>query len=222
MMILKRLGLALLLIMGAALIGALFIAAPVRAEGLDKGSTVLSIQLTRGDGDFLAPPDIDGYVTAYDHTEWGGQLQVQHLLSTNWALAASVGIGTTSETNTPGNSSLPGALDFEYSQSSFNVRLGLDRFAHISSDFHLYAGPGLQYWSGNSTFDDGVDEFDTPDVTRIALSGRLGAVVALSESINLNGHLGGYIGIANGEENGSEADWTPTGNEGAVGIAFAF
>ena len=220
-MILKRLGLALLLVSGAALIGALFVA-PASAAGLHKGSTVLSFQLARGDGDFVTAEDGSGFISAYDHSEWGGQAQVQHLLSDNWALAASFGIGTFKEKNEPGTNA-PLASDFEYTQSSWNVRFGFDRVAHITPEFHLYAGPGIQVWSGKQERDDGTPPvLESESVSRIALNGRIGTHVALSESVGLNGHIGGYIGRAQADDAGAEASWCPSGNEGAVGIAFHF
>jgi hypothetical protein len=221
-MILKRLGLALALITGAALLGALLVF-PASAQGLTKGSTVLSFQLAHGDGDFVTPEAGTGFITAYDHSEWGGQAQVQHLISENWALAVSFGLGTFKETNEPGSAAPPATTDFEYSQSSWNVRLGFDRVAHITPEFHLYAGPGIQVWSGKAKFDDGTNpEIESESTSRLALSGRLGAFVSLSESIGLNGHLGGYIGRASADDAGAEASWTPSGHHGALGIGFQF
>src|SRR5687768_6071927 len=130
-MILKRLGLALALVVGAALLGALLVAPASAMTGLHKGSTVLSFQFAHGDGDFVTPEVGTGFITAYDHTEWGGQAQVQHLVSENWALAVSLGLGTFKETNEPGANAVPGSTDFEYSQSSWNVRFGMDRMAHL-------------------------------------------------------------------------------------------
>lgn len=222
-MILKRLGLALALVVGAALLGALLVAPASAVTGLEKGSTVLSFQLAHGDGDFVTPEFGTGFITAYDHTEWGGQAQVQHLVSDNWALAVALGLGTFKETNEPGSNAIPGSTDFEYSQSSWNVRFGMDRVAHLTPSFHLYAGPGIQIWSGNATFDDGTSpEVESENTSRIALSGRIGAIVALSDSFGLNGHIGGYIGRASADDAGAEASWMPSGNHGALGIAFHF
>jgi hypothetical protein len=219
-MILKRLMLALALVAGAALLGALLIA-PASAQGLTKGSSVLSIQLAHGDADF-ASPVAGGYMSAYEHSEWGGQAMFQHLLSENWALALSAGIGTFSETNSPGTGAIPGAEEFEYTQSSFNVRAGFDRFVHLSPEFHLFAGPGIQYWTGKGETDDGVTTAERPSVTRIALSGRMGAHVALGDSFGLTGYVGGFIGRASADEDGAEASWTPSGHNGAMGVAFSF
>ncbi len=192
------------------------------AEGLDKGSSIVSFQLTRGDGDFVTAVDPAGYISAYDHSEWGVQVQYQRLLSSAWALSLGLGLGFSSETNEPGTAAAPGAEDFEYSQDSWQARIGFDRFAHISPAFHLYAGPGIQYWSGEQERGLSSSQASSPTTSRIGLSGRIGVHVALSETVALNGHLGGYIAHASAEEAGAKASWWPTGNEGAVGLALDF
>ena len=58
---------------------------PVRAEGLAKGSNLLSFQLTTGTADLATPEGGTGGITAYDHSEWGGQIHFQRLLSDDWA-----------------------------------------------------------------------------------------------------------------------------------------
>jgi hypothetical protein len=209
--------LALVLVAGAA-----FLAIPASAQGLAKGSTLLSFQFAHGNGDFATPESGTGGITAYDHSEWGGQLLLQHLVSENWALAVSAGIGTFKETDEPGTNAAPGTDDFVYTQSSFNGRLGFDRFVHISPEFHLYAGPGLQFWSGKAEFDDGTTVVESENTTRVALSGRIGVHTSLSESVGLNGYMGGYLGRASATDTGAKASWMPSGHDGAVGISFSF
>jgi hypothetical protein len=202
---------------------ALLAVAPARAEGLAKGSSILSFQLTTGTAD-LATPEVfsPGGITAYDHSEWGGQVHFQHLLSDDWALALSGGIGTFKETDEAGTNALPGTDDFVYKQSSMQFRVGADRFVHISPTFHLFVGPGIQFWSGKATFDDGTTEIESERAKRIALNGRMGAHVALSDGVGLTGHLGHYLGFANATDTGAKVNWTPSGIESAVGFAFKF
>jgi hypothetical protein len=170
----------------------------------------------------VTTPDAGGYISAYDHSEWGLQVQYQRLLSHDWALALSLGLGMFSETNEPGTLSAPGAEDFKYEQESWQARFGFDRFAHISPTFHLYAGPGIQFWSGEQERGFESSQVQSSSVSRIAISGRIGAHVALSETFGLNGHLGGYIGHASAEDSGAKASWWPTGNDGSVGVSLAF
>ena len=224
MAIARRIGLALALVVGAALVTA-FLFAPARAAEVVEGSNILSFQLVHGDADFGTPEAISpGEVTAYSHSEWGGQVQFQRLLSDKWALALSAGIGTFSETNEYGTNAPPGSPDGEYTQSSWNVRVGVDRFVSLADDFQLYAGPGIQYWTGDSEFDFvaiGVVGVSEP-TTRIALSGRVGANVGISSALALNGFMGGYVGSASSEQEGAKASWMPSGFQGGLGLAFGF
>ena len=224
MVMARRLGLALALVAGAALVTALLFA-PARAAEVVKGSNILALQLAHGDGDFVSPETGDGVISAFDHTEWGGQIQFQHLLSDKWALALSGGIGTFSETNKYGyNFDPPGSPDGEYTQSSWNIRIGADRFVHLSPDFHLFVGPGIEYWSGDAKYDFPAEPFvaETGTTTRVSLTGRVGANVGLSSALALTGYIGGYVGTASADQAGAEASWTPSGNQAAVGLAFGF
>jgi len=224
MVIARRLGLALALVAVAALVTALLFA-PAKAAELAKGSNIISLQLTHGDADFAEPEFGSGSITAFDHSEWGGQLQLQHMLSDKWALAASYGIGTFSETNKPGDNAAPNSPDGEYTQSSWNVRLGADRFVSLADDFYLFAGPGIEYWSGSAEFDFPAPPFpyvtETGQTNRISLTGRIGVHIGLSSSLALNGHFGCYVGSASVDQAGAEASWMPSGNQGALGLAFS-
>ena len=198
-----------------------FVAAPARAEGLAKGSNILSFQLTTGTADLTGPEVFSpGFISAYDHSEWGGQIHFQRLLSDDWALALSGGIGTFSETNVPGDNAAPGEEDFKYTQSSVQFRIGADRFVHLSPTFHLFVGPGIQYWSGDAKQEQGTASLETATTTRWAFNGRLGAHVFLGDSFGLEGHLGHYFGFASAKDAGAEASWNPSGIESAVGISF--
>lgn len=194
-----------------------FVAAPARAQGLAKGSNLLSLQFTTGTADLATPEGGSGDITAYDHSEWGGQIQFQRLLSDDWAIALSGGIGTFKETDTPAD---PGEDEFEYTQSSTQFRIGADRFVHISPTFHLFVGPGIQYWSGSAKFEEGGVSIESENTTRFAFNGRMGAHVALGSSFGLEGHVGHYFGTASAEDAGAEVSWTPSGFESAVGISF--
>jgi hypothetical protein len=193
------------------------------AKEVEKGSAFLSIMLTHGTADLIAPEEFTtGSVSAYDHSEWGGQAMYQYLISENWAIAPSVGIGTFSETDEPGDNALPGEADFEYSQSSFNVRLGLDRFVNLSDGFALYVGPGIAYWNGKAKFEQDPNEAESESVSRISLDGRIGGHIAVSETFNLTGYIGHYIGHASGEDAGAKASWWPSGTNGGMGFSFHF
>jgi hypothetical protein len=81
----------------------------VEAKDVEKGSAFLSFMLYQGDGDFIGPESFTpGSVSAYDHSEWGGEVQYQYLFNEHWAFSPSAGIGTFGETDSPGVNALPG------------------------------------------------------------------------------------------------------------------
>lgn len=225
MVIARRLGLALALVAVAALVTALLFA-PAKADELVKGTNLISLQLTTGDADFGTPDDFvgsEGEVTAYSHSEWGGQLQLQHMLSDKWALAVSYGIGTFKETNEYGEKAPPNLPDGEYSQSSWYARIGADRFVSVADGFQLFAGPGIEYWSGDAKFDFPAyfaTSFESESTTRISLTARIGVNIDFSSSLALNGYLGSYLGSASTEDSGAKASWMPSGNQAALGLAL--
>ncbi len=207
---------------GALVLGATIAAAPAFAmEGLTKGNSVLSFQATTGIADLATPEGGSGGITAYAHSEWGGQVAFQHLMSEDWALALSGGIGTFKETDKPGTNALPGAPDFIYKQSSWQGRIGADRFVHLTDKFHLFVGPGLSYWSGKAKFTTGTSTpVESQRAKRFALNGRMGAHIALGDKVGLEGSIGHYFGFASAKDAGAKANWSPSGTESAVGLAF--
>lgn len=208
----------------ALVLGAALAAAPASASavGLTKGSSVLSFQATTGVADLATPENGTGYITAYGHSEWGGQVAFQHLLSETWALALSGGIGTFKETDKPGTNAAPGADEFQYKQSSWKFRVGADRFVHLDDKIHLFVGPGIEYWSGDAKFTTGTSRVESVRAKRIAFNGRMGAHVALGNSVGLEGHIGHYFGFSSATDTGAKVNWSPSGTESAVGLAFKF
>ncbi len=200
---------------------ALVAATAARADGLKKGDTLLLLQLTNGDVSLASPVSGGGYISAYPQTEWGGGLQVQHLLSEDWSITFGGGIGTMKETDTPAPASLNPA--FTYKQSSWNARVGADRFIHINPRTHLFTGPGLAYWSGLGKDEVSGTTTDRPRAKRIALDGRFGASIGLGDKWGLSGQIGRYVGhsTATDKASSAKASWWSSGGDGQVGLWFA-
>jgi hypothetical protein len=194
------------------------------AKEVQKGSAFLSIMLSQGDGDLIGPEELTtGSVSAYEHSEWGGQIQYQYLFNEHWAVAPAVGMGTFKETDKPGDNTTPGEGEFSYKQKSWNVRIGLDRFANLGDGFVLFAGPGFSLWNGHANFaQDLTLDAESEDVTRISVDGRIGGHVAVGETLGLTGYLGQYIGHASGEDAGAKASWWPSGMIGGMGVSLHF
>ena len=217
--------------------GLMWMAIAPAAWAAGKGGSMLAIELTNGTADFAdkftgttaSPTDpTAAYITAWDHSELGLQLQYWKMMSEDYAFTITAGWGFFSETNKPGQGAAPGSPDAKFSISSFNVRLGGDRVVKLSERMSLYAGPGIEFWSGNAKFEPdpftntGTGEYKNESTMRWGLSGRLGGTMWLNESVGLTGHVGGRYGHASVEEQGAKASWWPSSMESSAGFIYLF
>ncbi len=195
------------------------------AAPIQKGASILAIQLNEGVADLYFGTGA-GYITAFSHSEIGVQAQYWHLMTDDLALALTGGIGWFSEKDEPGSSSPAGSTDFKYTQSSWQVRAGVDHVAHITDKFHLFVGPGIQFWSGKAKTEGGAGpvpagKVESKNVNRIGIEGRIGVHMKMSDNFGGFLQIGHYIAHA-GVEDGGKATWWPSGHDGAGGIAFNF
>ncbi len=197
---------------------ALLAAGNVHADGLTKGATLLSVTLRNSDVSYVSPL-AGGYISAYPQTEWGAEAQYQRMLSDQWAIALAGGIGTYNEKDTP--TSVSGNPDVEYKQSSWNARIGADRFIHIGTNVELYMGPGVEYWSGTAKVV-ATTTVERARTKRISLDGRMGGYVGLGGSVGLTGQISRYTGYAKASDQGADAKWWPSGTSGQIGLAFKY
>ncbi len=200
---------------------AMFAAAPAHALG--KGASLFSIQLSNGTADLVEPEAGNGFISAYDHSELGAQVEFWHLLSDDYAFTASGGIGFFSETDEPGTNAPAAAPEAKYTQSSFSLRVGGDRVVKIGDRAIVYFGPGLQFWSGKAKFEGfAPTDVESETVTRISLSSRIGANMMIGPNWGVGCHLGRLIGRASAEDAGAKASWWPSSLDAAGGIVFQF
>jgi opacity protein-like surface antigen len=198
----------------AVVVAGLLAAAAAFAGDAKEG--LIGIQVTNGTADLYSPSG--NYISAYDHPEIGLGLQYWRLMSKDYAFTFSAGIGTFSETD---KSSAAGESDFKYTQSSWSFRVGGDRAVKVGERAILYFGPGIEMWSGKAKFEGGpafATAYETENVTRWGLSGRIGGVMLLSERFGFNCQVGRYLGIASAKENGAEATWWPSGFQASGGL----
>ena len=103
------------------------------------------------------------------------------------------------------------------------MRLGADHVAKINDRFHIFAGPGIQIWSGKPKFEQGSSSAEGVKTMRIALEGRVGIHMAWTDKVGGFCQLGHYIGYAaSAQDEGAKATWWPSGHDGAFGIALKF
>ncbi len=201
---------------------ALVVSAPA-AQALEAGDGLYGIQITNGTADLYSGPN-GGYISAYDHSEIGVGLQYWRMMSSDYAFTMSGGIGFFKETNEPGTGAPVGAVDFEYSQSSWNVRVGGDRVVQVGDRGTIYFGPGLEYWTGTAKFEGQgfTPAIETEPVTRFGLSGRVGGIMWLTEKAGFNCQIGRYLGYASVEDGTSKATWYPSGFQASGGLVLKF
>src|SRR5262245_13290868 len=92
----------------------LFVAGAACAAPIQKGASILAIQVTEGTADFIGPLSGGGYVTAYDHSELGVQAQYMRFIHDDCAFNLSGGVGFFKETDEPGSTATVGAQDIKY------------------------------------------------------------------------------------------------------------
>jgi hypothetical protein len=188
-------------------------ASSAAAARLTKGNTVLWLGLNGNDAQLLNPsggPLSEG--------ELGLHVALNHFLSDAWTIVLSGGFDAGRLKLEP-----VGGGEDKLSSTSFNVRLGGDRYAFINDDVALYAGPGILFWKGHGKFQapPGPDQ-TWPDVTQIGLNGRIGMYARLASHAALFGHIGQVIATNSGDDSGDKWTWWTNHHEGTVGLAFDF
>ena len=187
------------------------------APALESGTVVVALEATSGTADLVSPAS--PYLSAFDHGEVGLQGQLWYLTSEDWAVAFSGGVARTRERNLA-----PGVTNRYYQQRAWSARLGMDRMVSLSNDVVFFMGPGVEYWTGHANFIGFYPQLkvEAPDVTRWSASGRFGAMVVLTDSFGLSGHIGYRMGYATASEQGADTGWYTNGYEATAGVAFAF
>lgn len=191
--------------------------------GMSKGGSVFAVQLTSDQGSFVQPEAQSGYIQSLTHSEQGVQAQYWYMWSEDYAMTASAGIGFARESDSPGSNSLPGDPTFKDSYSSWQVRVGGDRVGKVTDRFHLYAGPGVQFWGGKVTFksDDTTVE-ESASATRIGVDGRVGVLLNWGQGFGMAGQIGHLWGYSSATDAGAKAKFTPSTATAGMGIFFIF
>ncbi len=189
-----------------------------------KGTTMFAVQLSNGGAD-LYSQDGSHYITAYEHSELGAQAQMWHYMTDDYAMTISVGLGWFGETDKPGNNAPAGLADFKYTQSSYNVRVGGDRVVNVGERALFYFGPGIEYWSGKAKFDFGPgdpENWESENVSRYSVSGRVGGIMKISESLGFSCQVGRKLGLATATDKDRKTSWWPSSFDAAGGLVFGF
>ena len=197
----------------------LSIAGVSSAAPIQNGSSILAFQFTQGKVD-LAQPSA-GYLTSFPSApnEIGFQVQYWKFLREEYAFNLQGGVGMYSEKD---ESSDPLDPEVKYTQSSWQVRVGGDRVAHINDRFHIFVGPGIQYWTGKWKVESGGTEFESEATKRLALNGRIAVHLKMGQNFGMVGIFGHYFGYAWAADGDAKTHWWATGTDGSGGLAFNF
>ncbi len=204
-----------------ALILACAAAAPVaRAEvGLTKGMSILAFQLTNGVSD-IESAVAGNYIGGSQVSDVGAQVEFSHMLKEDYAFTLNVGTTLSSMTLTSSSSA---DADISQKISGVNVRAGGDYVAHLSPKLHLLVGPGIEWKSAKAKRDNGTAAVESNTANRIGLSGRMSALMRLSEHLGMKGFVGHHFGYASvSNPAGAKATWWSGGNFGGGGLAFSW
>ena len=198
-----------------ALVAASVCAAPVAAAKLAKGNSVVWVGLNGNRSHIVSTPV--SLATLGEENEAGLHVGYSYFLSDAWAGVVSGGFDVGSQKFEPA----AGGED-TFKSNSYNVRLGLDRYAFITDAVAVYAGPGILYWSGDSKYKTGGVETTWPRVKEVAFNGRLGLYARLGSRYGLFGHVGQVIGTNSADDAAGKVTWWSSHHEGSVGLAFDF
>ncbi len=201
------------------------------AWALSKGESMLAVGLGNTEGSFVNPLRTAGYLSQ-DTGDPSDQIVVQgeywYLFSDDYAVNVSYGYGFNSMKAEPRSTAPANSPDQKFSSSSFMVRVGGDRVGQVGERFTLFMGPGVEFWSGKTEFEDVYgttppdNDVESETVTRWGLSGRIGGVMKLSNAVGLVGHIGHGIAYASAEESGSKLTWWDSGFRAFGGVVLTF
>jgi hypothetical protein len=188
------------------------------AARLGAGNSVLWVGLNGNESQLVGPTTGSGAI--FGANELGAHVAYSYFISNAWTWILSGGFDVGNEQFEP----TIGPTE-KFTSRSFNVRLGMDRYAFINDDVALYAGPGILYWRGNGKFSGSASPAtngDWPDVSQIGFNGRVGMYARIGGGYGLFGHIGQVIAMNSASDDVGKNTWWSNHHEGSVGLAFDF
>lgn len=202
------------LILAALALGAL----PLRVHA--DGGQMVALHVAGAQADLA---DARGtYLEPFSHAELGVGGELWYFLDPSLAMAVRGRYSRARDTETAASAS--GRI---YRQWSWSGRLGVDRVADLGHGALLYFGPGVEVWRGKAQFlgygtTPATNDVTSPEIQRLSISARLGAVFALGEAWGLQGEVGSHFGRADAESRNAKTNWYTQGFEASAGLVFAF
>lgn len=199
------------------------------AYAMSKGSSMLAIELAQGTGIF-SDPVADGvtpdYISLNEISDLGVSGEYWYMFSDDYALTLSGGVSFASYKEEPNDP----AVDTKDTGTgtSYRVRLGGDRMGQVGDRLTVFAGPGLVFESGKAKFkQEGAGasgEAEGSGTTQFGISGRIGAIMKINDSVGIVGRIGHQLGYVTSSAKTGNAKVTAWGGtfDAAWGLEFAF
>lgn len=208
------------LLVPAALVALAFSATPVAAWRAGLALTSATADLG---GSLFDPTQRD--LRPYDVPETGVRLSVQSALGDRWAVEAGAGWSAYSlRIEKPAGDCVDplrcDRLEVEHAQTSaWSGRVSLLRMTAPDARLSLFAGPGVEWWSGHAThrLDDGSST-DGPSTTRLSALLRFGAELPVHRGLRLRCAVGERWGRAHTVYGLNSSTWWPGNFEAELGL----
>ena len=196
------------------------------AWAMGKGGSVLAIQIGQGTADVVDTDLSGGTWQPTPQPEINLQAEYWHAFADDYAFNISAGGGYFNEKREPTSANVATSPTIKLTVTSFRVRIGGDRVGQVGDRMTIFAGPGIEFWSGKGKEEySGANATPTengPTTSRFGLGGRIGAFVKLSDMMSLVGHIGHTWVYASVDKDGGKTTCWPSSFDGAGGIAFNF
>jgi len=207
-------------------LGLLALSSTAMAAG--KGTSILALELGQSTvtvSETVDPADTPGYLSLNQGPEVNFGLEFFHYLSEDWAINFSGGIGAGSYKEEPNDAADP---ELKITTKSYRGRLGVDRMGSVGERLVLFGGPGVEFVSATAKFEatpttPAVEE-ESSSADYFGISGRIGLMVNLSDSVLMVGRVGHSLGtVSSSAERGNakSSAWTNS-FDAAWGLAISF
>src|SRR4030066_838770 len=156
------------------------------------GKWIFTLQLAAGQ---VKVADTNGVLPSifFPYQENGVDLGMSYGINNTWAVSLSGNMGFSSHKRTVDTT--PNDYVENVKTSSWGIRGGLDVYFQVSDKFVIFAGPGVRYSRSKVKLEvDNADGttggWDNPWFTSLSLSGRMGGMINLAQSVGIYGSFG--------------------------------
>jgi hypothetical protein len=180
----------------------------------------LAIYISHGDNEYADKVAGQAYIPGpFSAPELGIGAEFDKKMAADYQLAIGFDWRWGSLKAEPTSNAPAGAPDAKLTSSSWKIRVGGDRTGEIGNRFHWFLGPGVEYWSGHSKFEQ-TTSATGENTNKWGINGRIGGVMMLSPTMGILGKVGDSFGWASVSDTGGKDTWYYSNFEAAWGLQF--